>query len=59
MKVGEGYTENFQDSFAGTSTSASAWAIAIYNGMWSYDGQGFSSEPFNGLVLVFALFTGP
>ena len=38
VKIGEGYTENFEDSFAGTSTSVSAWAIAIYNGMWSYDG---------------------
>jgi len=36
--LGQGNTENFQDPFAGTSSSASAWAIAIYNGMWSYDG---------------------
>ena len=38
VKIADGYTENFEDSFAGTSTSVSAWAIAIYNGMWSYDG---------------------
>ena len=38
VKIGQGYTENFQDSFAGTSTSVSAWAIAIYNGMWSFEG---------------------
>ena len=38
VKIGDGYTDNFEDSFAGTSTSVSAWAIAIYNGMWSYDG---------------------
>ena len=36
--IGNGYTENFEDSFAGTNPSVSAWAIAIYNGMWSYDG---------------------
>ena len=36
--LGQGKTENFNDSFAGTSTSLSAWAIAIYNGMWSYEG---------------------
>ena len=38
VKIGNGFTENFNDSFAGTSTSVSAWAIAIYNGMWSYEG---------------------
>ena len=45
--IGEGNTENFQNAFDGTATSPSAWAIAIYNGMWSYDGWNqlnFASE---------------
>ena len=53
VMIGQGETQNFENAFDGTSTSASAWAIAIYNGyflklkcniamkclgMWSYDG---------------------
>ena len=32
FKIGRGETKNFEDMFAGTSSSASAWAIAIYSG---------------------------
>lgn len=38
VMLGQGHSENFENAFEGTATSASAWAIAIYNGMWSYDG---------------------
>ena len=34
VQLGRGETENFENAFEGTSTSASAWAIAIYNGEW-------------------------
>ena len=32
VMIGQGETQNFENAFDGTSTSASAWAIAIYNG---------------------------
>ena len=38
VMLGQGNTKNFENAFEGTSSSPSAWAIAIYNGMWSYSG---------------------
>ena len=35
VMMGQGKTENFENAFEGTSSSASAWAIAIYNG-WCF-----------------------
>ena len=32
IMIGQGETQNFENAFDETSTSASAWAIAIYNG---------------------------
>ena len=33
VMIGQGETQNFENAFEGTSTSFSAWAIAIYTGM--------------------------
>lgn len=33
-----GYTDNVANAFEGTSTDFSAYSIAIYSGMWSFDG---------------------
>ena len=33
VQLANGKTENFQNAMEATSTSASAWAIAIYNGI--------------------------
>ena len=33
IMIGQGKTQNFENAFDGTTTSASAWAIAIYNGL--------------------------
>ncbi|CBY24423.1 unnamed protein product [Oikopleura dioica] len=38
-EIAKGNTENFENAFEGTNPSISAWeTVAIYNGMWSYDG---------------------
>ena len=36
IMIGQGETQNFENVFDQTTTSASAWAIAIYNGL-TYD----------------------
>ena len=36
VELSQGKTQNFENAWEGTSTSASAWATAIFNGMWSY-----------------------
>ena len=36
IMIGQGETQNFENAFDQTTTSASAWAIAIYNGL-TYD----------------------
>ncbi|KAK7481704.1 hypothetical protein BaRGS_00027077 [Batillaria attramentaria] len=36
--LGRGDTENLQEPFAETSTSAASVAIAFYNGLWAFDG---------------------
>ncbi|CBY32573.1 unnamed protein product [Oikopleura dioica] len=38
VEIANGNTENFENGFDGTNPSVSAWAVAIYNGMWSYEG---------------------
>ena len=44
VELSQGNTQNFENAWEGTSSSASAWATAIFNGMWSYgNGQIFIS----------------
>jgi len=38
VMLGQGNTENFNNSFAGSTSSFSAIALGFYNGLWSYDG---------------------
>ena len=33
VMIAQGETANFENAFEGTSSSVSAWAIAIYNGI--------------------------
>ena len=39
VKLGQGNgTENFSDPFSGTSSDWTAYSVALYSGMWSFDG---------------------
>ena len=38
VMLGQGNTEQFQNSFAGSTNSFSAIALGFYSGLWSYDG---------------------
>ena len=38
VMMGQGYTENFNNAFAGSTSSFSAIALGFYSGLWSYDG---------------------
>nr|XP_006817414.1 PREDICTED: Y+L amino acid transporter 2-like [Saccoglossus kowalevskii] len=36
--LAKGYTDNFEDSFAGTTKSVGDIALAMYSGLWAYSG---------------------
>ncbi|XP_020037649.1 B(0,+)-type amino acid transporter 1 [Castor canadensis] len=36
--LAQGNTKNFENSFAGTQVSVGAISLALYNGLWAYDG---------------------
>ena len=36
--LGQGNTQQFEDPFAGSTSSFSAIALGFYSGLWSYDG---------------------
>ncbi|XP_059209431.1 b(0,+)-type amino acid transporter 1-like [Centropristis striata] len=38
VKLFQGHTENFNNSFEGTNVDVSSIGIAFYQGLWSYDG---------------------
>ncbi|XP_033498689.1 b(0,+)-type amino acid transporter 1 isoform X1 [Epinephelus lanceolatus] len=38
VKLFQGHTENFDNSFEGTNADVSSIGIAFYQGLWSYDG---------------------
>ncbi len=38
VRLGQGYTGNFQSSFAGTSSNVLTIASGFYGGLWAFDG---------------------
>lgn len=38
VRLGQGYTESFENSFDGTTSRIGIVAFAFFNGLWSYDG---------------------
>ncbi|XP_031565823.1 b(0,+)-type amino acid transporter 1-like isoform X4 [Actinia tenebrosa] len=38
VRLGQGYTASFDNSFAATTTSIGMVGFAFYNGLWAYDG---------------------
>ena len=36
--LGKGNTENFKNAFEGSSTSWTSYSVALYSGMWNFDG---------------------
>lgn len=44
------------DWFQGTSNSASSWAVALYSGLWAFDG--WDNVSFLGVLLVLGLTSG-
>ncbi|CAF1234253.1 unnamed protein product [Adineta steineri] len=38
IRLGQGHTQNLQNSFAGTTTKPFKVALAFYSGLWAYDG---------------------
>merc|ERR1712226_689249 len=38
VQLGMGNTQNFANAFEGSSTSWTSYSVALYSGMWSYDG---------------------
>ena len=38
VMLAQGETQNFDNAFEGTATSFSAFILAFYGGLWSFDG---------------------
>ena len=38
VRLGQGYTQNFQNTFVGTSSNVLTIASGFYGGLWAFDG---------------------